>query len=161
MAAGEDMLADPVGTGPVAGIFLVGHGDRLQGDPAAGGEQPVQSGKIDRQMGMAHRFQHLDGDNPAEPSLHMTVVGELDVDPVPKPLLLHPSCRPVILFPGHRDAGEPTTGAPHRLNGESAPAAADFQDMILWSDGRHGDHGLDLGLLCCRQAGGVVGKEAA
>jgi len=98
------MFADPVGTGPISSVFLVGDGDGLEDNPAAGGKQLIQGRKVHRQVGMADSLEHLDGDDLAEAALDMAVIGEEDCDPVRQPFFLHPPGSPVELFAGNRDA---------------------------------------------------------
>ena len=79
-------------------VFLVGHGDHLQDNPAMRGKQAVEGFEINRQVAMADRLEHLDRDYLAEPALDMAVIGEEDLDPVVQALFPDPPGCPVVLL---------------------------------------------------------------
>ena len=91
----------------------------------------------------------------------MAVVGELHLDPPLQPGLAHQPFHPGVLLAGHGHRGQPAAGAPHRLQGKPAPAAADLEHVVVRADGGAVDDGMDLVLLRCLQAVRGIEEQAA
>ena len=87
--------------------------------------------EVDRPILLAHRLEHLDGCDTVIRARLVAVVLQLDVNPVGQALLENALLRVVVLF--LRD-GEARDARADLLAGElreAAPAAADFEHMVL------------------------------
>ena len=149
------MFLDPVVGPAVFVIPLIGDGDGLDHGDAVGCEQTVQLTEKAPIVTMPHRFQHLDGDNLVESSLNTAVVAKANVDVILEPGPAHALPGQVELLPRNGDAGDPTTGLPHRLDGKTAPTAADLQKMVPRAQAHLGHDAPELAPLGVGQ--GLIG----
>jgi len=79
-AAGEDVFLNPVGVTAVGVVALVGDGDDLEGNAAAGFEEAVEGVEVGAVVGVADGFEHFDGDDAVVGAGGIAVVAEVEGD---------------------------------------------------------------------------------
>mmetsp|Transcript_14916 Transcript_14916/g.39634 ORF Transcript_14916/g.39634 Transcript_14916/m.39634 type:complete len:414 (-) Transcript_14916:4-1245(-) len=141
--AGEDALADEVGSLPVRLVPPVRHGDRLDGRQAAGLQALIDGREVAGQELVADGLDHLDAHNLREEAGPeagggVAVVAEDDLDDVADAglddarlcqlelLLRDGDCRPALEL----------WAALRRADGRAAPAAADLQSLVARLDSK-------------------------
>ncbi|GAA4735305.1 hypothetical protein Prum_084760 [Phytohabitans rumicis] len=103
------------------------HGDRLQPDPAAGREEPVQGREVGGPVAFPDGLDHLDAEDGVERlRLDVPVVAQVDGHPVGDAGRGGPAYRQVALRGGDGD-GVHQGAAPGGADGQLAPAGADFE----------------------------------
>ena len=126
--AGEDVLVDP-GVRVLCGEQpVVRDGDRLQADPAAGSEQPVEGCEVVAPEAPSDRLDHLDADDRVELACHLAVVGDEDADPSGHASGSDAPDGEVALLGRQRDRGD-VRAALRRPDGELAPSGTDLEHL--------------------------------
>ncbi|KAI1692169.1 hypothetical protein Ddc_23783 [Ditylenchus destructor] len=107
----------------------LGDGDGLQQRVAAG-DQPITQGReVDRPVGLAHRLDHLDGDNAVELALDIAIVLQPQVDAIRDAPAGRALAREGELLGRQRHADDRHAASRH-LGRQRAPAAADLQHAL-------------------------------
>jgi hypothetical protein len=125
---------------------VVRHGDRLEAEAAAGGEQTVDGAEVVRPEALAHRLDHLDADDGVVLADGVAVVADGDRDAVGDtgPLGAGPGELRLLHRQGQRgDAGAALRGTDGRL----APPGADLEDVLAGTDAGHVEDAVDLAVL--------------
>ena len=151
-AAGEDVLLDPAEAAPGGEETVVVHGDGLDGDPAAGSEEPVKGREVGGPVGLPDGLDHLDADDGVVLAVDLAVV-------------LHPH----LDEPGQAGGFHPLTGQPHLLagqgdrrdagtslrcaDGKRAPSGADLQQPGAAAYAGEVENPVDLAQLCLLEPG--------
>ncbi|MNO69169.1 hypothetical protein D3C76_600190 [compost metagenome] len=152
-AAGEDVALDEVDTAQILGVALIGYGDGLNEQAAAGSEQARQLAEVVRQEGVPHRLYHLDGDQLVEAPLQLAVILQQQGDAIPQPLPGNPLFCVVMLGLGDSRSGHPAAVMAGGIDSQAAPAGAYLQQVILRSQLEPLADGAQLGLLPLLQGG--------
>ena len=98
-----------------------------------------------RQVAVADRLDHLDGDQPVELPAQVAVIllqqGDLPVQPgLPDPL-----CGQVVLLPGDGGGGDVAAVVSGGMDGEAAPAGADLQQAHAGREAQFPADAVELG----------------
>ena len=110
---------------------------------------------------MPHRLDHLDGDQLVIASLQLAVILQQQGDAIPQPLPLDPRLGIVVLGPGDGSGGDPAAVVTGRIDGETAPAGAYLQQVVVRPKLKPLTDGAQLGLLPLLQGGIRVGIDGA
>ena len=158
-AAGEDVLVDP-GVAVAGGEHpVVRHRDRLDGDPAAGRQHPVDGAEVGAPELVADGLDHLHGHHGVVRRTgggERAVVHQLDLDAVGEPGRGDPLLGELELLDRQRDRVD-ARATPGGTDGELAPAGADLQDPGAGGDAGLVEEAFDLAALRVREVGAVDG----
>src|SRR5262249_7645101 len=128
-AAREDVALDEVHAVAIAVPVALDDGDALDRRRTAGLEPVIERAEIDRPMGFAHGLDHFHRSNPVELAPGVAIIFEDEIDLAVEAMGLHPVLGEFKLLARERDAAEFRPRLAH-LFGDTAPAAADLEDLL-------------------------------
>ena len=123
------------------------HGDGLDADLPAWGQQPVESREVRRPVLLSHRLDHLHADDRVELTLDLSVVLQAQIHPVGQAGLGYPFCGEGQLFGRDRHRGYPCTALSSPY-GECSPPGPDLQQARALTYSRVVQDPVDLAKLC-------------
>ena len=129
-ATRKDVFLDEIHAALIDLPAFVLHHDDLQRCVPSGLEPLAQRVEIDRPVFFAHRLEHLDAGDPVIGAALVPVVLQLDLHPVAQAGGGDALHRIIVLRLADRQPGHLQAPLPRRIFRKTAPAAADFQNMI-------------------------------
>src|SRR5579884_4112401 len=129
-AARKDMTLDEVDRPQRLRVAVVLDRDRLDQGHAVGAEQVADLAKIVLEVVMADRLDHLDRDQLVVAAGEVAVVLAQHRDPVLEPGRAYARAGELVLLARDRRGGHVAAVAPRRVQGETAPAAAELDHAI-------------------------------
>ncbi|MNI42412.1 hypothetical protein D3C73_967080 [compost metagenome] len=151
-SAGKDMALDEIHRALGLLITLVADGDGLQQHQAVVLEQRGAAAKVERQIAVPDRLDHLDRNQLVEAPAEVAVVFAQDGNALLQAKRLDALPGMGVLRLGQRGGGHPTPMAGGGVDCQAAPAGADLEQMVVGAQREFGADTLELVQLGLLQA---------